>query len=86
MTAMQLSGAFGANGAGDIMVIEGTGFDTTTPANNVVRFETLSETAEATVVQAGATQLHVRVPAQAVNGDITVRVGGQTSNAVRPNP
>ena len=64
-------------------LLEGTGFDALTPINNIVTFATSGGgTANATVVQAGGTQLHVRIPETATQGNVTVTVGLATSNAL----
>jgi len=75
-----LSDIWGNASPGETLVLEGTGFDVVTPANNIVLFTTSTGTAPATVLQAGGSQLHVRVPASAVRGNVTVTVSGQTSN------
>lgn len=65
------SGAVGAS-----VMIAGTNFSTT-PANNIVKFNGVA----ATVTSATAMQLVVTVPAAATTGAITVLVGGQTATS-----
>jgi hypothetical protein len=69
------------------VVIEGFGFDVSTPANNVVKFTASNGgTVTAPVLAAGGTQLHVRIPDTAVQGNVTVTVGSTTSNALLYSP
>ena len=67
---------------GEIAVLEGTGFDAATPSNNVVTYGTRT----ATVLHAGRTQLHVRIPDGATEGTITVRAGSNVSNTLNYKP
>ncbi len=79
--AVQLSDLWGGGGPGDIVVLEGAGFDIVTPANNEVKFSAASGgMVTATVLSAGETQLQIRIPDTAVHGDVTVTVAGITSN------
>ena len=66
-----LADILGGADPGELVVIEGSGFDPSVPGNNVVQFT--GAAAPATVAQAGRTQLHVRVPATAVPGGVTLR-------------
>ena len=75
-----LADILGGADPGELVVIEGSGFDPSAPGNNIVQFT--GAATPATVTQAGRTQLHVRVPATAVTGDVTLSVGGQTSTAL----
>ncbi len=77
-----LTDIFGSGGPGDTLVIEGAGFDVVRPSNNTVTFATASGTVSATVVAAGGTQLHVRIPDTAIQGNLTVTRGTTTSNAL----
>ncbi len=70
--SLQLTGFYGNAAPGEIIVLEGAGFDTVTPSNNIVRFAATNGTVNGSVVQAGSTQLHVRVPASAIAGNVTV--------------
>jgi hypothetical protein len=82
--ALQLTDLWGAGSPGDVVVLEGAGFDVGTPANNIVRFAASGGgTITAPVLAAGATQLHVRIPDTATQGDVTVTVGTSTSNPVQ---
>src|SRR5206468_10732099 len=80
---VQLAGVLGHAPPGETLVLEGAGFDVVTPANNIVKF-TAKEggTVDATVLQAGETQLLLHVPETAAPGNLTVTVGGATSNAL----
>ena len=80
--ALTLSEVVGGGAPGEVIALKGTGFDRLTPAQDVVTFRTAGGTAVGTVVQSGSTRLHVRVPDDAIDGDVTIRVGVQTSNAV----
>jgi|GEM_PF-2455954 len=62
------------------ILIDGTGFDATTPANNLVDFEGL----QGTVISASAVQILVEVPSEMglIAGDISVEVNGATSNTM----
>ncbi len=81
--SLQLTDILGGGSPGDTLVLEGVGFDVSTPANNVVRFATGSgNTVIAPVLAAGSTLLQVHVPETAVSGDVTVTVGNAVSNAV----
>ena len=85
--AIQLSDMWGGGSPGETLVIEGGGFDIATPGNNIVKFAANGGgTVNAAVVMAGATQLHVRIPATAVQGNVTVTVGANTSNALAWTP
>ncbi len=78
-----LADLFGGNLPGDTVVIEGSGFDSSVPANNIVRFTSVNTgTVNGTVIQAGNSQLHVRAPDQAGPGPVLVAVGSQTSNSI----
>ena len=67
---------------GDLVVLEGTGFDVATPANNVVKFTASGGgTVTAPVLAAGGTQLHVRIPDTAAQGDVTVVKSSETAEA-----
>ena len=73
----------GRGSPGDVVVLEGAGFDVGTPANNVVQFTSLGgSTVTAPVLAAGGTQLHVRIPDTAAQGNVTVTVGATTSNPI----
>lgn len=73
---------FGGADAGETLVIDGTGWNVNTPSSNVVAFTTAGGTVIAPVLQAGRTQLQVRVPENAIDGLLTVAVGDQASNAL----
>ncbi len=78
-----LTDILGGGAAGDPIVLEGAGFDVSTPADNAVNFTTPDgSAAPAPVLQAGGTPLHVRIPDTAVTGNVSVKVGAQTSNAL----
>jgi hypothetical protein len=77
---LQLIDIWGGGSPGDVVVLEGTGFDVVTPANNVVQFASATGTVIAPVIAAGGTQLHVRIPATAIQGNVTVTVNASTSN------
>ncbi|PYS27713.1 MAG: hypothetical protein DMG11_15490 [Acidobacteria bacterium] len=80
---VQLADIWGAGSSGDTLVLEGAGFDVVNPGNNGVRFaSSAGGTVTAPVLAAGGTQLHVRVPDTAIEGNVTVTVGSTTSNAV----
>jgi chitodextrinase len=80
---LQLTDIWGGGAPGDTIVLEGAGFDVVTTANNIVRFTAAGGgTVVAPVLAAGGTQLHVRVPPTAVQGNVTVQVGTMTSNAL----
>lgn len=83
-----LADILGGGSPGDTLILEGTGFDPTTPSNNTVRFTAAGGAATATIIQAGLTQLQLRIPDGAVEGDVTVTVAGQTSNPLvyKPSP
>ena len=83
---LQLAGILGNAPPGETMILEGVGFDVFTPANNIVRFSAAGGTVNATVLQAGGTQLQVRVPETAVQGPVTVKVGSATSNDLQYAP
>ena len=85
---VQLVDILGGGAPGDIVVLEVTGADSGVPSNNVVKFTTASGTADALVLQSGKTALTVRIPAGAVEGNVTLTVGGQTSPPLvyRPIP
>jgi len=70
------------NGAIDeTLVLEGTGFDAAHPTNNIVRFaSSTGNPVIAPVVAAGSTQLQVRIPKTAIDGNLTVSVGSTVSN------
>ncbi len=68
--------------AGDTVVIEGMGWSALTPGANIVTFTTSSGTGAATVLSAGRTQLQVRIPDNAIDGNVVVTAGGQMTNAV----
>ncbi len=81
--SVHLARILGGGVPGDSVVIEGTGFNVATPASNVVRFAASgNSTTVAPVIQAGGTQLHVRIPAGAITGGVTVATGGSTSNTL----
>jgi sugar lactone lactonase YvrE len=81
--ALQLADIWGGGFAGDVVVLEGAGFDVATPANNVVKFTASGgATVTAPVLAAGGTQLHVRIPDTAAQGSVTVTVGATTSNPI----
>jgi hypothetical protein len=86
--SVSLTGMWGASGPGKFALLEGTGFNPFSPQSNVVRFPTNTGTAIAPVVQSGSTELHVRIPDNAIPGGVTVNVGGTTSNiiAYQPSP
>ena len=64
-------------------MLEGAGFDTAFPANHIVQFaSSRGGTVTAPVLAAGGTQLHVRVPDTAVDGNVTLTLGSMTSNAL----
>jgi hypothetical protein len=76
-------GISGGGSPGDTVILEGSGFDVANPANNVVRFSAANEaTVTAPVLAAGSTLLHIRIPDGAIDGNVTVNVGGATSNAI----
>jgi len=84
-----LTGIVGGAAPGDPLLLEGTGFDSATPANNVVRFTTSIGSVIVPILQEGRTQLHVRIPDLAIDGDVTVSAGGKMSNVIkyhRPAP
>jgi hypothetical protein len=81
---IQLADIWAGGSPGDIVVLEGAGFDVTVPANNVVKFAASSGgTVNATVVAAGGTQIHVRIPETAATGNVTVTAGSSTSNPLQ---
>ena len=81
--ALQLVDVWGGGSPGDVVVLEGAGFDVGIPANNVVKFTSLGgSTVTAPVLAAGGTQLHVRIPDTAAQGNVTVTVGAMTSNPI----
>ena len=84
--AVTLADMIPGGAPGDVVVLEGTGFDAATPASNVVTFTTSSGARAATVLQSGQTQLLVRIPDDAVEGNVTVRVGAQVSNPLIYKP
>ncbi|MBS1559942.1 MAG: IPT/TIG domain-containing protein, partial [Bacteroidetes bacterium] len=69
------SGAYGTP-----VTINGTGFDGTPPANNNVKFGSIS----ATVTVSTPTSLIVTVPVGAKSNTISVAVGGQTATSATP--
>lgn len=80
---LSLTGLLGAGAPGQIAVLEGTGFSRLSPGDNVVRFRSADGgTVIAPVMQAGETELQVRIPDSAIAGDVTVTVGANTSNAI----
>lgn len=81
-----LGDILGGGSPGDVLVLEGTGFDAVTPSKNLVVFSTASGTVAATVLQAGGIQLHVRIPDGAVQGIVTVTEGGKTSDGSMYTP
>lgn len=83
---LALADVVGGGGPGDLILIEGTGFDSVVPGNNVVTFDASSGTVAGPVIAAGLTQLQVRVPDGVVQGNITVTAGGQTSSAMTFRP
>lgn len=83
MCQLELFDILGGGSAGDILVLHGTGFDWSTPSNNTVRFASALGTVTAAVVQAGETELQVRVPDTAVTGPVTVMISGNTSNSIQ---
>ena len=82
---LQLVDILGNGAPGDILVLEGSGFDVVRPEDNVVSFQKQGGTTTAPVLGSGATRLQVRIPDDAVNGTVTVSVGGSTSNALQYN-
>lgn len=85
--ALQLTDILGNAAPGETLVLEGAGFDAATPANNVVKFAAAGGgTVNATVLQSGGTQIQVRVPDSAIQGNVTVTVGAATSNAIPYTP
>ncbi len=83
---VQLGDLWGGSGAGETLVMEGAGFDVSATANNVVKFSASGGgTVNAPVLAAGGTQLHVRVPDTATQGNVTVTVGAATSNPATYN-
>jgi hypothetical protein len=72
----------GGGAPGDIITLEGVGFDMSRPSNNVVAFTTSAGQVNATTVSAGNTQLQVRIPSNAITGNSAVTVASVTSNAV----
>ncbi len=79
----KLTDILGGGAPGDILALEGVGFDFQTPANNIVRFTAASGgTTLATVLESGGTQLQVLIPPNAASGPITVTVAGTTSNTL----
>jgi len=83
---LQLSAIWAGASPGETLVLEGAGFDPATAANNVVRFTSSGGTVIAPVLAAGATRLQVRVPITAVQGNVTVSIGGTTSNPLVYRP
>ncbi len=84
-TPLWLNQVFYPDDAGEPILIEGTGFNIVTPADNQVLFTASGNTQAAGVVVAvGRTELIVLVPAGAVTGPIQVKTGGGTivSNTV----
>ena len=78
---VQLADILGNPSPGETLVLEGAGFDVVTPANNIVKFTAAGGgTVNATVIQAGGTQLQLHVPETAAAGNVTVTVAGTTSN------
>ena len=78
-----LTDILGGGAPGDTLVLEGAGFDVFMPSGNVVEFAAAGGgRAAAQVLQSGGTQLHVRIPDNAVSGNVTVTLGAQTSNAL----
>ena len=84
--AVTLAGMIPGGAPGNVVILEGTGFDPATPASNIVTFGTSTGTRAATVLQSGQTQLQVRIPDDAVEGNVTVRVGAQVSNPLIYKP
>ncbi len=84
---LQLSGVVGRGAPGETLVLEGAGFDSSNPGNNIVRF-TVSDgtTVAAPVLAVGTTLLHVHIPETAVQGDLIVSVGNTISNTVTYQP
>jgi hypothetical protein len=81
---LQLTDILGNAAPGDTLVVEGAGFDTQSPGNNGVRFTSVTGgTVKALLLAAGATQLHVRVPDTAIDGNVVVTALDSTvSNGV----
>ncbi len=80
---LQLVDILGNPSPGDTMVLEGGGFDITTPRNNLVKFSAAGGgTVDATILQASATQLELHVPESVAAGNITATVASITSNAL----
>jgi hypothetical protein len=78
-----LTDILGGGGPGDAFVLEGAGFNVVNPSANAVRFPASGGgTVIAPVLQAGATQLHVKIPDNAVSGSISVGIGSLTSNSL----
>jgi hypothetical protein len=78
---LQIADLNGGGDPGDLMLIEGSGFDVVTPSNNIVKFAAAGGgNVTAPVLQAGETQLHLRIPDAAVDGDVSVSVGSAVSN------
>ncbi len=68
-----------------MLVLAGMGFDVTAPANNIVQFaDAGGASVAAPALAAGASVLHVRIPATAVAGSINVthKLTGTASNAL----
>jgi len=78
---VQLVGVWGGATPGDVAVLEGAGFDVAAPANNVVKFTSSGpDPVNAAVLAAGGTQLHVRIPETAIDGNVIVTNSAGTSN------
>ncbi len=75
---LQLIDIWGGGGPGDVIVLEGTGFDYVNPGNNIVSFSSAAGTVNAAVIRTGRTQLHVQIPSTAADGPVTVTVNSAT--------
>jgi hypothetical protein len=85
--SVRLTGILGGGSPGDMVVLEGAGFDVANPGNNSVRFTTSGGgIIDAAVVAVGGTQLHVRIPSAATAGSVTATVGGIVSDAIEYRP
>jgi hypothetical protein len=88
---LSLTGLWGAT-PGKVALLEGTGFNALSPSANDVELQPASgPPIPLPVVQAGSTELHVRIPDNASPGDVTVTISPVnkakiTSNAIRYQP
>jgi hypothetical protein len=84
---LSLTGLWGGGSADHVALLEGTGFDALSPQSNIVRFQAAGGgTVVAPVLQSGATELHIWIPASAIAGAVTVTVSSTTSNSLSYQP